>query len=96
MSKVELSTIPKQEHDELCCTYASLLLNDASQEITEEKLKKLIDASGNKVEAMWPKLFSKALKNVDISNLFGSAAPAGSSAAPAPTTKEVKKEDKKP
>ena len=45
---------------------------------------------------MWPKLFSKALKNVDISNLFGSAAPAGSSAAPAPTTKEVKKEDKKP
>ena len=66
------------------------------KKLQKNKLKKLIDASGNKVEAMWPKLFSKALKNVDISNLFGSAAPAGSSAAPAPTTKEVKKEDKKP
>ena len=28
MSKVEISKIGKAEHDELCCTYASLILND--------------------------------------------------------------------
>ena len=85
MSKVEMNKITKPEHDELCCTYASLLLNDEKLEITEEHLKKIIDASGNKVEAMWPKLFAKALKGVELSNLFGSsaAAPSGSSAAPA-------------
>ena len=33
MANVELSTLPKQQHDELCCTYATLLLNDASLQI---------------------------------------------------------------
>ena len=28
MSKTELSSIPKAEHDELCCTYATLILQD--------------------------------------------------------------------
>ena len=97
MSKVEISTIGKPEHDELCCTYASLLLKDAEQEVTEESLKKIIDASGNKVDAMWTKLFAKALKGTDLSNFFGCAAAApaaGSSAAPA-VAKETKKAEKK-
>ena len=94
MSKVEVSAIGKAEHDELCCTYASLILNDEGADITEESLKKIIDASGNKVDALWTKLFAKALKGVDMTSFFGcaSAAPApaaGSSAAPA------EKEDKK-
>ena len=50
-------------------------------------MKKIIDASGNKVDAIWMKLFAKALKGVDISSLFACStaapsAPSGSSAAP--------------
>ena len=47
-------------------------------------MKKLIDASDNKVDAFWPSMFSKALAGVDIKGMMSgagaSAAPAGSSA----------------
>ena len=34
MSAVEASKIDAKEHDELCCVYACLALNDAGVEIT--------------------------------------------------------------
>lgn len=99
MSKVEISKIGKAEHDELCCTYASLILNDEGSDITEESLKKIIDASGNKVDALWTKLFAKALKGTDLSSFFGcasagAAAPAASSSSAAPVAE--KKAEEKP
>ena len=34
MATVAASTLSKQEHDELCCSYAALLLHDDDQEIS--------------------------------------------------------------
>ena len=34
MTAVDPSTISKEEHDELCCVYAALILHDAGIEIT--------------------------------------------------------------
>ena len=99
MAQVQVSALSKQNKDELVCTYAALLLHDGELEITEEKLNKVISASGNSVEGYWPGLFAKALKgrNVNdlISNAAQSAAPVASgpvatgNAAPAETKKEV-------
>ena len=79
MASVDVSALTKTQKDELCCTYAALLLHDAELEITEEKLNKVIKASGNAVEAYWPGLFAKALKGKDIGDLMTSC---GTSAAP--------------
>ena len=75
-----MSDLTKQDHDQLCCTYAALILHDEGIEITAQQLKKLIDASENKVDAFWPSMFSKALAGVDIKSMMSGA---GSSAAPA-------------
>ena len=98
MAHVQVSALSKAQKDELVCTYAALLLNDGELEITEEKLNKVISASGNSVEGYWPGLFAKALKGRNINDLISNAAaaapvaaaPAASGkAAPAETKKEV-------
>ena len=101
MASVEASKLSKEEHDELCCSYAALMLHDDGLEITAEKLSAVIKASGNEVEPYWPMLFAKALKGADVGALLsniGSAAPAGGAAAAAgdaPAAVEEKKEEKK-
>jgi len=87
------------QRNELVCTYAALLLHDGDLEITEEKLNKVILASGNKVEGYWPGLFAKALRGKDIGALLanagssGSAGPAPVAAAAAPVKVEEKKKE---
>merc|ERR1711990_470380 len=103
MASVETSKLSKADHDELCCSYAALMLHDDGLEITAEKLSAVIKASGNEVEPYWPMLFAKALKGADVGSLLsniGSAAPAGGAAAaagdaeaPAAEVKEEKKEE---
>ena len=97
----DLSTADK---DELCCSYAALMLHDDGLEITDEKISKIIKASGNTVEPYWPMLFAKALKGANVGELLtniASAAPAAGAgpaaaggAAPAEAVKEEKKEEK--
>ena len=99
MAHVEPSALSKSQHDELACTYASLLLHDGELEITEEKLNKVITASGNSVEGYWPGLFAKALKGKNIAELLSnagasSAAPVAAAAVGAPA-EEKKPEPKK-
>jgi large subunit ribosomal protein LP1 len=98
MAHVQVSALSKAQKDELVCTYAALLLNDGELEITEEKLNKVISASGNSVEGYWPGLFAKALKGRDINDLISNAAAAApvaaapvaaGKAAPAETKKEA-------
>jgi large subunit ribosomal protein LP1 len=98
MAQVPVSALSKAQKDELVCTYAALLLNDGELEITEEKLNKVISASGNSVEGYWPGLFAKALKGRDINDLISNAAAAApvaaapvaaGKAAPAETKKEA-------
>merc|ERR1711990_637709 len=101
MASVEAGSLSKADHDELCCSYAALMLHDDGVEITAEKLSKVIKASGNEVEPYWPMLFAKALKTANISDLLtnvGSAGGGGPAAAgPAAAAAEVvedKKEEK--
>eukprot|EP01015_Nassula_variabilis_P020710 TRINITY_DN3607_c0_g2_i3.p1 TRINITY_DN3607_c0_g2~~TRINITY_DN3607_c0_g2_i3.p1 ORF type:complete len:141 (-),score=48.44 TRINITY_DN3607_c0_g2_i3:143-565(-) len=107
MSNIPVSNIDKQTHDELCCTYAALILYDDNISITADKLKTLIKASGNTVENHWPSLFAKSLENLNIADLLvggGGPAPAAQSSgqtqqaskdasAPVQSKEEPKKEE---
>ena len=98
MAHVAVSALSKAQKDELVVTYAALLLNDGELEITEEKLNKVISASGNSVEGYWPGLFAKALKGRNINDLISNAAASAAPATAAPvagaskTAPEAKKE----
>ena len=86
MASVDVKSLSKAEHDELCCSYAALMLHDDGIELTAEKLEKVITASGNKVEPYWPMLFTKALKGANIGDMLtniAAAAPAAGGAGPA-------------
>ena len=100
MAHVEVSALSKQQKDELVCTYAALMLHDGELEISEDKLKKVITASGNSVEGYWPGLFAKALKGKNVGDILANAGQAAAApvaaAAPADAGQtEDKKEDKK-
>ena len=102
MSTVEISKLSKEQKDQMVVTYAALLLHDGGVSITEDKLAKVIKASGNQVEGYWAGLFAKALQGQDITDLIanvggsaGAAAPAGGDApAAAEAPKAAKKEEK--
>merc|ERR1712230_321665 len=83
MASQEASSLSKADHDELCCSYAALMLHDDGVDITAEKLSKVIKASGNEVEPYWPMLFAKALKSANIGDLLTNVASAGPAAGPA-------------
>mmetsp|Transcript_37741 Transcript_37741/g.44017 ORF Transcript_37741/g.44017 Transcript_37741/m.44017 type:complete len:131 (-) Transcript_37741:162-554(-) len=92
--------VDKTTHDEMCCTYAALILQDEGLEISGEKINKLIAASGNKVDAYWPGLFARALHGKNVSELLlgGGGAAGGSTGGAAKTDApkaDAKKDDKK-
>ena len=87
MSTTEASKLSPEEHDELCCTYAALILSDAGAAISADNLAKLIAASGNKVAPYQPVFFAKALQGVNIAELF-----AATMSAPQAVPEEVKEE----
>ncbi len=78
--------------------YAAMLLHAAKKEITEESLKKVLEAAGAKADDAQIKALVASLKDVNIdeaiekASQFTAAAPA---AAPAEAPKEEKKEEKK-
>merc|ERR1711904_507185 len=87
MASKAAADLSQAEKDELCCSYAALMLHDDGLEITSEKLNKVIKASGNTVEPYWPMLFAKALKSANIGDLLtnvASAAPAGGAGGAGP------------
>merc|ERR1712151_1074570 len=83
MASVEAKSLSQAEHDELCCSYAALMLHDDGLEITAEKLSNVIKNSGNTVEPYWPMLFAKALKSANVGDLLTQVASAGPAAGPA-------------
>merc|ERR1711985_119694 len=50
---------------ELGCTYASLILHDDGQEVTEDKIKALLKAASVETEAYWPGLFCRAFNDFE-------------------------------
>merc|ERR1712228_1048487 len=83
MASVEAGSLSKADHDELCCSYAALMLHDDGLEISAEKISKIIKDSGNEVEPYWPMLFAKALKGANVGDLLTAVASAGPAAGPA-------------
>ncbi|EGZ13090.1 hypothetical protein PHYSODRAFT_286543 [Phytophthora sojae] len=79
-----MSTITKEQHDELCVAYASMILFDGEHEITPEAIQHIVHASGNEVEPYWPTLFASLLskegKIIELISTGGAAA--GGAAAP--------------
>jgi large subunit ribosomal protein LP1 len=63
MAAVDLASLTKEQHDELACTYAALILFDAESEITSDKIASVVKASKNEIESYWPMLFANALKD---------------------------------
>ena len=83
MAAVHPDQLSKEQHDELACTYAALILHDEGMDITADKIASLVKASKNEVESYWPMLFANALKGQDVGTLLfavgsgGSGGPAG-------------------
>lgn len=77
--------LSKEQHDELCVSYASLILFDGEAEITSDALMSVITASGNEVEPYWPTLFagflSKEGRIMDLITSGGPSAGGGGAAA---------------
>ena len=84
--------------------YAALLLHKLGKEVTEDSVKSVVAATGEKVDDSKVKSLVASLKGVDIANelasasLVSTAPAAGSSSAPAAEEKkeEAPKEEKKP
>ena len=90
------------QHQELAVALAALLVHEAKQEMTADKINKVLQHAGIKVEGFWPIVMAKALANTNIEDLIlnsasapvvGGAAPAA--AAAAATTEEAPKEEEK-
>ncbi|GMF64935.1 unnamed protein product [Phytophthora lilii] len=80
-----MSTITKEQHDELCVAYASMILFDGEHEITPEAIHHILHASNNEVEPYWPTLFSSLLsKEGKIVELISTGGAAAGAAAAAP------------
>ena len=95
MAAVAFNQLDKATHDEYACTFAALILHDEGVEITADKIKKVVEASGNKVDSYWPGLFAKALAGKSVGDLISAGAPAGGAAAggaPAQTAAPTKAE----
>ena len=81
--------------------YAALLLHSAGKDVTEEGIKKIVEASGVAVDDVRAKALVAALEGVDIAKVLAqaavmpvaAAAPAAAAAA-APASKEEKEENK--
>ncbi|HEX7445446.1 MAG TPA: 50S ribosomal protein P1 [Methanothrix sp.] len=81
--------------------YAALLLHSAGKDVTEEGIKKIVEASGVAVDDVRAKALVAALEGVDIAKVLAqaavmpvaAAAPAAAAAA-APAAKEEKEENK--
>ena len=92
------ATISKAEHDELCCGYAALVLQDEGTEVNSDNISKLISASGNEVESYWPGLFAKAVCTLDLTEILSNVGTGGAAAGPAAAgavAEEVEAEEEK-
>ena len=83
MAAVRPDQLSKDQHDELACTYAALILHDSGYDITSDKIATLVSASKNEVESYWPMLFANALKGQDVSSLLFAVGSGGSGPAAA-------------
>ena len=87
------ATVSKTEHDELCCGYAALILQDEGSDVTSDNISKLISASGNEVESYWPGLFAKAVSTLNLKDLLSNVGSGGAAAGPVVASGESPEEE---
>jgi len=73
--------------------YAALLLHSAKKEITEENIKRVLEAAGVAVDENRVKALVAALKNVNIDEALQQAAAMPTAAQPAEKKEEKKEEE---
>ena len=73
--------------------YAALLLHSAKKEITEENLKKVLEAAGIQPDENKIKALVSALKNVNIDEALQQAVAVPATGTAQAETKEEKKEE---
>jgi large subunit ribosomal protein L12 len=71
--------------------YGALLLHSAGKPINEETMKKLADATGEKIEEVQIKALVAALEGVNIDNAISKAAMPVATAVPAAPAAEAEK-----
>ena len=54
-----LASLSKEQKDEYAVTYAALALWDGGAEVTTDKIKEILEATGCEVEAYWPMIAAK-------------------------------------
>jgi len=74
------------EKDELACTYAALILHDTGQSITAEAINTIVSTAGLKIQAFWPNIFEKVLKERNLDDLLLAAGSGGGVASSGTTT----------
>ncbi len=82
--------------------YAALLLHSAGKDVTEDGIKKVVEASGVAADDVRVKALVAALEGVDIAKVLSqaavmpvaAAAPSAAAAAAAPAASEEKEENK--
>jgi len=75
--------------------YAALLLHKAGKEITEDSIKKVVEASGVKADDSRIKAVVGALEGINIEEAIKNAMSVVAPVATAPSQAEGKKEEKK-
>ncbi|KYR03160.1 ribosomal acidic phosphoprotein P1 [Tieghemostelium lacteum] len=74
------------EQQELACIYSGLLLQDDKIEITDAKIKTILEAAGVTVASHWPGLYARLLAKTNIEDLLLNAGGSSVAATPAATT----------
>ena len=75
--------------------YAALVLHYAGKEITEENVKKILEAAGVEVDDVRVKALVAGLKSIDIEEVIKNAMAAPVAAAPVATAAAPAEEEKK-
>jgi large subunit ribosomal protein L12 len=76
--------------------YTALLLHSAGQQINEENVKKVLTASGSKVDDARVKVLISALEGVNIDEVIKQTAMPVVAAAPAPKEEKTTEKKEKP
>ena len=81
MANVPVSDLPQGLKNQLCVSYAVLLLNDSQQDISVDNLTKVLNAANVKVDASYLRTFADALEGQNVSNFFACGGGASSAGA---------------
>merc|ERR1712151_484603 len=95
------STISREEKAQMACTFSALMLHDAGEEITGDKISKVLKKAGVEFDSYWPGLFARALAGQNIDSFLTVSGGGGGgqvASGPAPTGGQAapKEEEKAP